>query len=195
MYRWQIALFVVFAWLMQTSAVQAEPPASELPAPTWPAPRPDTDVVPLVPKEPPPAESAHPFNVEILAGFPTGVRAQWALAQQENHAFLIEGFAGLYLIIPSAGVGARYTSAFWKHGADSWQLNPGVALSVVERLDGILDLQSNLLPSVDVEIVRAHQDESGLGWEWGLDLGIAFAKTREGVGQVPLISVFGGFRF
>jgi hypothetical protein len=50
---------------------------------------------------------AQPWSVNLLLGFPTGVRVQNALGDGVGRDWLVEGFGGLELIFPMAGGGIR----------------------------------------------------------------------------------------
>src|SRR5262245_50714811 len=52
-------------------------------------------------------EPAYAWSVDVVAGLPTGLRLQRAFPGDGELALLLEGFAGLEVILPMAGVGIR----------------------------------------------------------------------------------------
>src|SRR5689334_8544942 len=104
------------------AAAAEEPPA----ALDW---QPLTAAVTRGQEEPPAADGLWPpLGLELLLGLPTEVRFQAAVVRREDYAVQLEASAGLYVILPLAGVGARFTWSPWQNAHNALQLGPGVGL-------------------------------------------------------------------
>src|SRR5579862_3303588 len=75
--------------------------------------------------------SEQPWAVNLLFGFPTGVRVQRALGDGVGRDWFVEGFAGLELIYPMAGGGIRRRFTPLRGEHDGITVSPGVDVYVL----------------------------------------------------------------
>ena len=192
-------------WLLALALALAPlglPPAAAQGPPDWgpsawgvpPPPAYDLAPPPLAVPAPPAAEWEDAAGVEVLLGLPTGVRLQALVAHHDNHALLLECFAGLdVLIVPTFGAGARWSWAPLCGSHDALALRPGLDVYYLINPDpGLFSSDTAFwLVGADVELVWLHERKGRCG-ELGLDLGAM--AGRDGV-ALPLVSVFTRFRF
>jgi hypothetical protein len=193
----QLALsLVVVAFISTTSN------ADDLPLP-WetglacPAPAPETGAVPEGPAQTPALVQQQALGTELLFGLPTGVRVQGALARQDNHSFLVEGFAGLYLLAPLIGGGGRFSYTPLCGKQNALVVSPGLdGYYLVNPFRDLFGGRAGAaVLGADLECLWFHDCTGRGGWEVGLDLGCLVGKGSDGWAGVPIISVIGGLRF
>jgi hypothetical protein len=126
-------------------------------------------------------------SLDVLFGLPTGLRVQGALFREDNWSFLIEGFAGVYVIFPMAGGGARFSYTFRRVAQDAFVLRPGLDAYQVVNVFG---RGSILFIGADVECVWVHDCGA-----CSLELGLDFGAMADRVGALPQVGVLGGIRF
>jgi hypothetical protein len=138
------------------------------------------------------------WGASLLLGLPSGLRLQKALSPDPNQTALLEGFAGLFLIFPSAGGGVRYRFTPLAGKTDTLYLSPGVDGYVIANpfAFGSRDnwFRGLGLVSVDVDMAWQHSFGRHTDGEFGVKLGAAASVGRLS-GVVPIVGVFGGFRY
>jgi hypothetical protein len=160
------------------------------------APAYDLGPVPVGLPPPPAGDWEDAGGVEVLLGLPTGVRLQGVLARHDNHAFMLEWFAGLDLLIaPTFGAGGRWSWTPVCGAHDGLALRPGLGVYyLINPLSGLLGDRAYWFVGADVECVWLHE-RKGRCCELGIDLGgMAGSGPHEGA-ALPLVSLFTRFRF
>jgi hypothetical protein len=134
------------------------------------------------------------MDIEVLLGLPTALRVQRAVFRHDDHALLLEGLVGFDIIIPLAGVGARYRFAPYNGERNAFVLKPGLdAYFLVNPFAGLFGSAAGaVVGGADVECLWYHTcgDSHRFGWELGIDLGVLF-----GSGAFPIVSGIGGIHF
>ena len=97
-----------------------------------------------------------PRGMDLVLGLPTGVRFFGELGPREDHAPEMEGFLGLYLICPTAGIGLRWPFRPLCGQRHALVLRPGVdgyiLLNPFYRGDGWLGDSNPLLALVAADV-------------------------------------------
>jgi hypothetical protein len=143
---------------------------------------------------------AQPWSVNLLLGFPTGVRVQRALGDDVGRDWFVEGFGGLELIFPMAGGGIRRRFTPFREDRDSLTVSPGVDVYVLYNTlhDGIGWYSGGYtavgLFTADVEILWHHDFNDRCGGQLGVNLGAGTGFRGQGV-VLPVASVIFGLRF
>jgi hypothetical protein len=143
---------------------------------------------------------AQPWSVNLLLGFPTGVRVQRMLGDDLGRDWLVEGFAGVELIYPMAGGGIRRRLTPFRGDRDSLTVSPGVDVYVIYNL--LHDAGgwysgghvATGLITADLEIFWHHAFNDRCGAQLGLNLGAGSGFRGQGV-VLPVASVIFGLRF
>ncbi len=175
------------------------PPASSFaqePAP-WDA-RPD----PGVRYDPRPtfaAPEASPggWRVDLVAGLPIGFRAQVPLAEGERVSLFAEGTAGLYVIMPTVGVGLRPELTLLSGWGNKLSVAPGLGVYAIYNLfrhgSGFFGGGPDgwLLGAADVDISWKRCRGASEG-ELGVKIGCA---AGTGGAVLPLVGLFAGWRW
>lgn len=136
------------------------------------------------------------WHADVLAGLPLGVRVQVPLRCTNDGAFLVEGFAGFYFILPTVGAGLRYQHTLIERGGRRLTIGPGIDVyGVYNIFSGLFGSSSGLgVIAADVDIIF-HCAPHSLGTTvFGVKLGGGgFVGSRSAV--VPIVAVFGGLQF
>src|SRR5579862_9393905 len=118
-----------------------------------------------------------PWSMDLLIGFPTGVRVQRSLGDSD---WLLEGFAGLDIIVfPMAGGGIRRRLTPFRATHDSLELSPGFGAYVLYNTfhNGGLWIYGNPstfeLLAADLDILWKHDFSDRCGGQFGFRLGAA----------------------
>jgi hypothetical protein len=199
---WLLACSLLFVALCLASQAVAEEtallPVPPAPAP-WeiatPCPFPVVPVAEAPKPDPLFATGPHQlFDLDILIGLPTAVRFGGAIFRGKSCAFLLEGIAGVDLIVPLAGAGARFRFAPWYGERNAFVLKPGVdGYFLVNPLGFYTGTTTSFVGGADVECLWFHNCGC-CGWELGVDLGILFTGATAGH-LFPLVSFIAGIRF
>jgi hypothetical protein len=143
---------------------------------------------------------AQAWSVNLLLGFPTGVRVQRALGDDVGRDWFVEGFGGLELIFPMAGGGIRRRFTPCRGDRDSLTVSPGVDVYVLYNTlhDGLGWFSGGPVATgmftADVEILWHHPFNDRCGAQLGVNLGAGTGFRGQGV-VVPVVSVIFGLRF
>jgi hypothetical protein len=159
---------------------------------------------------PPPAPSSSPalsggplpWHVDLLLGLPGGLRVQRTLG---GSPWMIEGFAGLELILPTAGLGLRRQCVLLEGDCNALTINPGVDAYVALLPTGH---GTGLAPGGgyftwgaggavvgDVDVVWRHAIGDGAESQLGLKLGMGGVAGHRIRALVPVAGVFIGWGF
>jgi hypothetical protein len=203
-----VALLVCVAWLVVGTVFAQEAPPGPTGMAIGAAHSTPSEVVVVSPHAdtdgPAPEEAV--FSANLMLGYLTGVRAEFAFLREENHSYAVEGFYGAVLtrmgVSEGAGGGVR---AFFRktsrYSTNSLLLGPG--LDVLAQFNN--DRLVIVAPTVDLSWL--HGFAGGAGWETGINVGLGIGvasdrKDRFGfdvenkVGKVtPLISFYTGVRW
>jgi hypothetical protein len=143
---------------------------------------------------------AQPWSVNLLLGFPTGVRVQRSLGDDIGRDWLVEGFGGLELIFPMAGGGIRRRFTPFRGDRDSLTVSPGLDVYVLYNSlrDGVGwysggPVTTGLI-TADREIFWHHAFNDRCGAQLGVNLGAGTGFRGQGV-VLPVASVIFGLRF
>jgi hypothetical protein len=144
----------------------------------------------------PPATPESPssgWGSGLLLGLPSGFRLQKALSPDQAHTAVLEGFVGLYYILPSVGGGVRYRFTPLQGRADTFYLSPGVdGYAIFNPFPfGTRDVG---VVSADVDIAWQHHFGRHNDGEFGVKLGAGLSLGRVSL-VVPIVGLFGGFRY
>jgi hypothetical protein len=188
-------LLALLAWTGATAAQPAPlaPMASSTTAPAVPP----GDVDGSLPITAAVAASWHP---DLLIGLPTGLRLQRTFADDGRHAWVGEAFVGLELIFPMAGVGLRRRFTPICGENNCLRFSPGIDVYGIHwnfdggQLFGHSEGSAALL-GADVDVTWEHSWTRGFGSELGVKVGVGEVLGRNGSFGVPIICLFGGFRF
>jgi len=140
------------------------------------------------------------WHADLLLGLPTGLRVQATLGDDGRQAWVGEVFAGLELIFPAIGAGARYRFTPIKEGCDTFRISPGVDVYGVfwpSSGDTYLGWSagSAILFTADVDFAWEHSWGERLGSELGLKVGLGVAVHENDTVPVPVLSLYGGLKF
>ena len=179
------------------------PPAGAQPPSYFP------DAAGVIPSEwlsaPAPPTTSHTdgpcfWHVDLLLGFPLGLRAQRALGEGP---WLVEGFVGLAALSPTAGVGARRQWALLEGNSNVLMVNPGIDA----YLSDIVQVHSGGLfgPSIstrgggalvaDVDLVWRHTLAGGGESQLGLKVGGGPCLGVKGTVVLPVVALYFGWGF
>jgi hypothetical protein len=149
------------------------------------------------PREEPPRTL---FGVDLLLGLPSGVRISFGPATLNTWVPALEGFAGLYLILPTAGAGLRWSLSPLTNAHDALVLRPGIDVYALDNpfdTGGWLSGGSRGLGVIagDAEFIWHHHFDWGLGGELGLKFGAGAVFSPRASGVMPIGAIFLGFHF
>jgi hypothetical protein len=165
---------------------------------------PDTPgVIPSAALPPPTSEQATlfdrppPWHVDLLLGFPAGLRVQRALG---DSPLMVEGFAGLEVIVPTAALGLRWQGQVLQGACNALLVNPGVDAYVASYPRGTWGRGSSWRTTggggADVDLVWRHalgdHAEGHVGLKVGLVAGGGSQRTHF---VLPVLGVFMGWGF
>jgi len=137
------------------------------------------------------------WSVDLLVGAPTGIRLQRTLdGTDPDHPWAAEGFVGVHAIFPAFGGGVRKTVSRAWSGWDQFVVAPGVDAFLLINPDRDVFGGAGALPFVtfDVDLVWRHEFYPGGCGEVGVKLG-AGVGFGERIGVLPVVALFGGWRF
>jgi hypothetical protein len=147
------------------------------------------------------------WGANLLLGLPTGVRLQKELDSGPDPAFVLEGFVGLFVVLPTVGGGIRYRCSPIQGRTDCLFLSPGVDAYVLfypshRESDGwFSDNPPNEfgpqvfgLVSVDVDCAWQHRFGRHADGELGVKLGGGVSLSQPS-GFLPLVGIYGGIRY
>jgi hypothetical protein len=145
----------------------------------------------------PPAESN--WRPGLVIGLPTLLRLQRAFADDGRNAWVGEGFVGLEVIFPMAGVGIRrrFTPARGEHNC--LRISPGIDVAGLPWAPTRPLLGDNpgagALLSADVDIAWERSWGRCCGSELGIKVGGSAVLGGHGSLALPVIGLFGGLHF
>lgn len=150
---------------------------------------------------PPPAD---PFDktwvVDVVLGYPTGVRAQHGLGDGLGRDWLVEGLVGVEFIYPMAGGGFRHRFKPLCGEHDAFTVSPGLDAYLLYNLRRDFDRWYRCGPTTielftaDVEVQWEHDFSDRCCGHIGIKLG-AGAGYGNRWGVVPVAGIFLGCRF
>ncbi len=167
------------------------------------------DLAPITLAAPPTPDPAPPgqpsvWYIDLVLGFPTGLRAQKALCESP---WMLEGFLGLEVILPTVGVGARRQCVLLDGTCDALLVNPGIDAYLAyvpslptfdfDRMGGgsTAGGVAGAL-AADVDVVWRHTFSGGTQTRIGLKLGVgAASRFHHGAIALPLAALFLGWGF
>jgi hypothetical protein len=141
------------------------------------------------------------WTADLLLGLPTGVRFQHTLGEDGGRNWLVEGFAGLEVIFPMAGVGLRRRFTPMSGQWDQFVISPGLDFYLLYNtfhnggswFGGGATFE---MVSADVELVWQHRLSDRCAGNVGLKLGAGYVGNENGCPVIiPLADLFFGFRF
>jgi hypothetical protein len=198
-----LAMGLVVLCLTCSSALAQTPQAVPADA-GWPAERPsfpeEGSRLLFNPAQPVQERWGGPWGVDAVLGLPTGLRVEKFFSAEVDRSLVLEGFAGLYVILPAVGGGVRWHGWCLGSGQDTLLVSPGIDAYFLFNPfslsggDFEADRSTAGLVSVDVDCAWRHAFDSHWSGELGLKVGggIAFSK---GSLPLPLLGLYGGFRF
>jgi hypothetical protein len=193
-----LAVVLLLAWLAPLVRGQQSGLLADLPG-----------VVPSKLQTPPPSRDAalserpQPWQVDLLLGLPGGVRVQRAVG---DSPWLIEGFAGLELILPTVGLGIRRRFTVLEGTCNALLINPGIDAYLVVLPEshggglapggGSLTLGAGLAVIADIDLVWRRAIGDGVESQFGLKLGAGPVASHRARGVVvPVVGLFLGWGF
>jgi hypothetical protein len=185
-----LALFAPFAPAQHPGNFPDTP--AVIPSELMPPPTPSSASLPEVPL---------PWQVDLILGFPSGVRAQRTLF---GGPWMVEGFAGLELILPAAGLGFRRQCVVLEGACNALMINPGSdfylcalphATSWGDRGSGSVGWRGAGAVITDIDLIWRHAVGNGAESQVGLKLGAGPVFSRHGSGVVPVVGLFLGWGF
>ena len=139
--------------------------------------------------------TSNPWTLDILIGFPTGVRLQHTFGPSPDGPFILEVIAGLLVIEPIGGVGARVQFTPFSGTHNALVVSPGIDAYVVDNfLAGLIGGKSTLYWfSGNIDIAWRHTYSSGADGRFGIELGVFDSSGWRAV--LPEASFFVGWQF
>jgi hypothetical protein len=145
--------------------------------------------------------SDDPWAVDGLLGVPTGIRLQRDLLSDDGRALVAEGFFGLEVICPTAGLGARCRLPLCRGECDSLVVAPGADAYILLNpfpaggRDVLFGGPAALpLFTGDVDLLWRHRWGNYGEGECGLKLGAGAVRGDSWV-VIPVASLIGGWCF
>jgi hypothetical protein len=129
------------------------------------------------------------WSLDALVGLPTGLRAQRQLGES---AWVAEGVAGLYVILPMFGGGLRRCCTPLSGESNALCLSPGFDAYLIST--GFDGKRYGGLLSVDVDILWRHTYGKRCLGDLGVKLGAGVIGAERGA-VLPVAGLFGGLRF
>lgn len=194
-------VFLLLSILPVSALAQALPPAGSVPDFSRWTPGPATDARFAGNDHQTAGETSeattNPWALDILAGLPLGVRLQRTIGPGPDGPFILEGIAGLWVILPMAGVGARVQFTPFSGTHNSLVVSPGFDAYLMENwISGLLGGQSTVfLLGGNLDIAWRHVFSSGADGRFGLELGVLDNLTKGEHRMVPEATFFVGWRF
>jgi hypothetical protein len=146
-----------------------------------------------------PAPADGSWETSFMLGLPAGFRIQKAVGPDERSPWLLEGFAGLYAIIPTIGVGVRFRGDVFSGAQDTLVLSPGVDAYVLldpfafeHKLFGRGPVVAGVV-GPDLDCCWRHRYGDEISGELGLKLGGGYVIGGNTV--APLVALYAGFRY
>ena len=193
------ALGIAILLAGSVNAAEAQTPAP-LPGPDYPSPLAMNVASQGAVALPGSGLDAQAWSVDLLLGFPTGVRVQRSLGDDVGRDWFVEGFGGVEIIFPMTGGGIRRRFTPFCGDRDSLTISPDVDVYL---------LYNSLRTSVgwfgggpvttgvfaaDVEVLWHHAFNDRCGAQFGVNLGAATGFRGQGV-VLPVVSFLFGLRF
>lgn len=144
---------------------------------------------------PPAAPVPGRWHCDWLVGLPTGLRSQLRLNDDPAEAWLIEGFLGVEIILPTAGAGVRRRFVCRDDGRWSHSISPGVGCyAVYAVLGGAVAVVG------DVDFIWSKRTDNGGSFDCGLKLGAGpghggFVLSENRTIILPVASVILGWHY
>ena len=142
------------------------------------------------------------WSADLLVGVPTGVRLQRVLSEDNDRAWLAEGFLGLELIFPMVGGGVRRRLVSWSGECDCLCFSPGLDAYYIHnstRHGGGLfggGPEAFGMVTVDTDMHWRHAWTERLEGDLGLKVGLGVVFGGEDRwGVLPILSVYLGCHF
>jgi hypothetical protein len=199
---WFSVLYLFLALLNPSTLKADDPPLLASAGIAWPQPSlPSIQPLLSAPIDSPRAVGPQRIETEVLFGFPTELRVQWAALRGTNLAFMLEGIAGVDIIPVGFGVvgfgfaggGGRLRWAVRNNERNAFVIKPG--LDVYSWL--LMNENRPPLFGADVELLWWHNcgSDNRFGLELGGDLGAFFGNNGHTWGGLPMVSAIFGLHF
>src|SRR4051794_31191779 len=187
-------------WMVLSGWINVAEAQTPVPVPVWDYSPPNMETTGAPISRPLPVAPPYDqyYSVDLVIGFPTGVRVQRELGGEAGRGWLLEGVAGVGLVFPMAGGGVRRRVMVARGGRGSFSVSPGVnAYMLYNTLhDGWFSGGPSTLGLVtaDVDILWQRAVSDRCSGHLGIKLGAGAAFGVREV-TVPVVGVVFGFNF
>jgi hypothetical protein len=142
-------------------------------------------------------DTTPPWHVDLVLGFPAGLRVQHSLF---GTPLAVEGFLGLELIVPTAGLGLRWQGTVLQGSSNALMISPGIDAYVGTLESGSWGSSAHWRTffgcAGDVDLVWRHVLGDGVEGNVGIKLGLVAGGTSHRSGfTLPVLGVCMGWGF